>query len=288
MGAFLVSLDMFLQQGEGMIVRRYGKKHGDGGMFFNSIICLFSLIFFILTDKNGLVFPKKLFLYGLISCIMFAIGFYAMYVALQYGSYVSTKLISSFSGVISIVYGITFLKEPAGFNTYLGIILVFFSVFLMRYKKKSERDKNDKGFSLKWLLYVLASAISNGFISVISRMQQIRFENSYDNEFMILSFGGVFIALFILGIIKERENFRYIAKYGTLYGIGAGFFNGSKNLVNLAIYLYIPISVATPVKTGLGFILNFIISVFLYKEKFTKQQLISVLLGIVALILFKL
>ena len=287
MGALLLAIDMIAQQGESMIVRRYGKKHGAGGMFFNAIICLFAMVFFFLTDKGGLCFPKELWLYGIISCLMFATGFYTMYVALQLGSFVASKLLSSFSGVISIVYGILFLKEPAGFTTYLAIVLVFVSVVLMQYQKPSETTAEKKAFSVKWLVCVLLTAVSNGFIAVISRMQQIRFDNAYDNEFMILSFAGACIALFIMGFALERDKFRNTFKYGLVYGASAGLINGAKNLINLWIYLYIPISVATPLRTGLGFILSFICSVLFYKEKFTIRQLISVAIGIIAIILFK-
>ena len=67
MGALLLVLDMITQQGEGMTVRAYGKRHAVGGMFFNAVICLFSMIFFFITDKGGLVFTKELIAYGVVS-----------------------------------------------------------------------------------------------------------------------------------------------------------------------------------------------------------------------------
>ncbi len=39
-----------------------------------------------------------------------------------------------------------------------------------------------------------------------------------------------------------------------------------------------PISVAVPLKSGLGFILSFLISAVVYKDKFTKLQLAGVIL----------
>ena len=38
MGTFLLMLDAVVGQGETMIVRKYGKKHKIGGMFFNAMI----------------------------------------------------------------------------------------------------------------------------------------------------------------------------------------------------------------------------------------------------------
>ena len=284
MGILLLLANVFLQQGETMIVRRYGRKY-RGGMLFNSIICLFAVVFFLLTDKGGLCFPKEIFWYGAVSCIMFATGFYSMHLAMQWGSYVASKMIASFSGVISIIYGIFFLKEPADLLTYIAIALIFLSIVLMNGKKD---ENGEKGFSVKWLIAVLITAVSNGFIAVISRMQQIHFSQAYDNEFMVLSFGGSFVLLAILALICQRDSLREIAKYGTAYGALAGMFNGAKNLATLVLYLYIPISVATPLRTGADMVLSFMVSVILYREKFTKRQLASVIVGMVALVLFNL
>ncbi len=284
MGTLLIILNQIAHQGEGMVIKNYGKKHGSGGMFFNAIICLFSMLFFVVTDKGGFYFPKELFLYGFISCLIFATGFYSMYLAFKFGSYAMSKLFASFSGIIAILYGILFLKEPSNYITYIAIVLVFVSVFLMNYKKN---DEAEKGFSLKWFLSILATIISNGFIAVLQRMQQLEFDNACDNEFMILSLGGAFLALFILGMLLERGRLGKTLKYGTLYGAFAGILNGSMNFLNLAIYMFIPISAATSLKTGLGIVASFLVSVLIYRERFTRMQLASALVGIVALLLLQ-
>ena len=288
MGYLLILLNQAAHQVEGMLVRRYGKKHGAGGLFFNAIICLFAMLFFVLTDKGGFYFPKELWLYGFVSCLMFAAGFYSMYLALQLGSYAISRLISSFSGVFAIVYGLVFLKEPAGVMTYIAFILVFASVFLMNYKTGGKEKEEEKGFSVKWLICVLVALVSNGMIAVLSRMQQLRFENACDNEFMMLSLGGAFAALMLIGLVTERGKLKQILKYGMLYGGIAGLMNGAANLVNLATYLFLPISVVTPIRTGLGIVTNFVISVLVYKEKFTRRQLVSAVIGVLALVLLKL
>ena len=48
-----------------------------------------------------------------------------------------------------------------------------------------------------------------------------------------------------------------------------------------------PISVLTPIKSTLGFVVSFLLSVFLYKEKFTARQLAGIVVGVTAVILFK-
>ena len=285
MGTLLILLAILIHQGAGMIVKHYGNKYGSGGMFFNAVICLFSMLFFILTDKNGLYFPPMLFAFGLVSCLMYAAGFGFMYLALQCGSYALTRLIASMSGIIAILYGIVFLEEPAGWLTYLAIGLVFLSVILMNYRKKEQREK--KGFSLKWLIYVLITALSNGLIAVLTRMQQLHFNDACSNEFKILSLGGACIALVIIGLFTDKGRFRQTLRQGTLHGTLAGLLNGANNYLTMTVYLFIPISLATSLRTGLEILASFAVSVLIYRETFTRRQVISALIGIVALVLLQ-
>jgi multidrug transporter EmrE-like cation transporter len=93
--------------------------------------------------------------------------------------------------------------------------------------------------------------------------------------------------LVLLGFILERDNFGKIVKKGTLYGAGAGLMNGAMNFLNLVVYIFIPISMATSVRTGLGIIASFLVSVVIYREKFTLMQALSAAMGIAAVLLLQ-
>ena len=128
-GILLIMAGVLVHQFEAMTVKHYGQKHESGGMFFNAMICLFSMIYFIVTDKEGLHFPPEILFLGLINSAMYALGFYTAYLAYQIGSFGLTKLLTSFGSVITILYGILFLKEPATIYTTVSVILIFISVF---------------------------------------------------------------------------------------------------------------------------------------------------------------
>ncbi|MBR5460383.1 MAG: hypothetical protein IKV53_05905 [Clostridia bacterium] len=76
-------------------------------------------------------------------------------------------------------------------------------------------------------------------------------------------------------------------KNGIMFGLAAGAFNGASNYLSLVIYNFVPISVVSPVTTGGGLILSFVISVALYKESFSVRQIVAAIVGIIALVLFK-
>ena len=283
MGILLLFINQVVYQGYGAVTRHYSRKHGSGGLFFNAIVCLFSMMFFVITDNDGFNFSGELFIYGSISVIMFVAGFYSMFLALRIGSYAISILLSSFAGVIAIVYGIVFLNEPATLKTYLGILLSFVSVVLMNTVKKGSEES--KGFSAKWFICILITVLANGFIAVLSRMQQIRFNNQCDNEFMIISLGGAFLLLLIYALVKERNNMASVLKHGGLYGAAAGTLNGLMNFVQLLSYLYLPISAVTSIKTGLATVCSFAVSRIAYKEKFSVAQIFGAVVGVVALLL---
>lgn len=288
MGLLLILLNALATNVEGFFVTQYGKKHGQGGLFFNAIISFFSMIYFIITDKNGFYFPPELWFYGIISCILYAVGFYTMFAAYQYGSFIMTRMISSFAMIIPMVYGFVFLKEPATVFTYIGILLIFASLIVRNIGAEEKKTEKSKKAAVLWAVYVLLTTVANGFISIIKRIQQLRFDDACTNEFLIISLGGSFIALLIASIIKERKNMGYIVRNGTFSGLCAGMCNGIANFTSVAVYLFLPMSLVSPLTSGIGFAVSFLFTIFIYKEKFTKQQLLGVILGIAAIIILKL
>lgn len=285
MGWLYLFLGQFVHLSEGMIIKYYGKKYGVGGFLTNGLISFFSMIFFLVSDTDGFYFPKEIWGFGIISSLLYATGFYAMYIALKSGSFAITRLVTSLSTIFPIFYGLIFLDEKATNFTYTGMVLIFVSMFLINYKK-SDINNQKPGYR-KWIIALLFTVISNGFISIVMRAQQLYFGDQCSNEFMILSLGGSCIALLIAGILKDNKSLIHTLRHGGFLGACAGVANGISNYLTLLIYLYIPISVATPMRTGLGLILTFVVSILIYKEKFTKQQLIGAAIGIIALILLK-
>ena len=293
LGYLLILVFTVLQLGESMVVKAYAKRFGSGGMLMNAIIALFAALFFLISDlvkpeTRGFYVPAQMLPLALINCCLFAAGFYFAFLAFKIGPYGLTRLISSFSLLFSIFYGIFFLHEPTTAMTYIGIAMVLVAMILINLEsiKEANGKGEENGVSLKWLIFLLISVFSNGFIAILTKMQQIRFDNACSNEFQLISIGGSFVILFVLGLIIDRDKLRGVAKNGLLYGLCAGLCNGGKNFVALIIYLCLPLSVVSPTKTAAGMISAFLVAALFYKEKYTVLQKIGVLLGIGAVILF--
>ena len=303
-GYLLILVVAVLHLFESMAVKAYANRYGSGGMLMNAVIAFFAALFFLISDcinpeTRGFNVPAAMIPLALINCLMFAAGFYFAFLAFRVGPYGLTRLIASFSLLFTIFYGIFFLDEETTALTYIGIVMIFAALVLINYKRPVKKDATDKGaneapaaqengISLKWMIYLLIVVVSNGLIGILTRMQQIRFENACSNEFQLISIGGSFLILAILGLIIDRDKLRDVAKNGLLYGLCSGLCDGAKNFTTLAVYLYLPLSVYSPTNTGIGMVLAFLVAVFFYKEKYTLMQKIGVLLGAVAVVLLAL
>jgi drug/metabolite transporter (DMT)-like permease len=283
LGMLVVLGSLTTHQCEGMIVKKYGAKHGKGGMFFNAVLCLSATLYFFVTDAGGFVLPRGVFLYGLINSTMYAVGFYSGYMAYRLGSFGLTRLFSSLSSMIAVLYGIIVLREPVSPLMLAAVALVFVSVFLMRYRKDDGDRK--RSFNFRWVVSIVLVVVSNALISIIGKMQHTAFSDTYKNEYLIVSFAGSALWLVILGIVFEKDSFLPTIKHGLSYGFGAGIFNGITNVLNIVSYNFFSLSLLSPINTGLGMVISFLVSVLLYTETFTRRQVLRVILGVLAVIL---
>ena len=287
----LATLGTAIHQIEGIMIKQYNKNHGTGGFFFTALISLFAMLFFLITDHNGLVFRAEMIPYGIASGAFYCMASFLTYIAFGCGSFILTKLFLSYSLLFSVGYGLIILKEPATLFTYIGLILMMISVFLVRQKAEKATAKKDEPrvkLSLKWVICVALSVIGSGMFSVMQKLQQVKFLKTCDNEFMIVTLLFSAITLFFIGIVTNRKNLLYILRHGGIYASVAGLSNGATNLLNLVVNAMIPISIAAPTRSGLKIVIGFLISLIIFKEKLSRRQTLGVIIGAIALILLNL
>lgn len=280
MAILLMLLSIIVHQCEGIFIKKYNSKHEKGGFVFTAIISVFSMVFFILTDKDGLVFNKDVVLYGIIAGIFFCLASFTTYVALGCGSYVMTRLIMSYGILITIAQGFI-LGEAVTFMKCTGIAIILFSLYFV----KNDDEKSSIKITKKWLVNISLTVIGAGVYGIIQRHQQIIFADALTNEFMIVSLSVSAVILLVTGLIRDGRELGYVLKNGGLYAIGGGLSNGLTNMLTLIVYTMVPLSYSAPVKTGISIIYSFIVSKLIFKEQFTKKQIFGVTLGMIALIL---
>ena len=284
MAAILILLSGCTGLVEGILIKKYNAKHKKGGFLFTGLVSLFSMLFFLLTDRGGLCFAPEIFPYALISGVLFCSASFLTYLALGCGSFTISMLILSYSGVFSIVYGLAVLGETASAFTYCGFAAIMVSLFLTR----GAGDREKKGTSLRWAIYILLSFVGSGMFGVVMRMQQIAFDNAYTNEYMIVTLGFSALVLLTVGLIRDGKDTWYILRHGGIYAACSGISNGATNLMGLWINTMMPISLSSPIRAGVKVILSFLLSKVIFKEHFLIRQAVGVAVGALALVLLNL
>ena len=284
LGFSLITLSAATHLAEGVFIKEYNKRNEKGGFVFTSLVSLFAMLFFlfydIIADKGGLTFLPEMIPYAVISGILYCSASFLCYVALQIGSFAISLLIVSYSLVFPTLYGIIFCGDPTTVFSYVGFAAIAISLFLVR----GDSSKEDSKFSVKWLVIIILTSVGNGLLGVVMRMQQIRFNDAVTNEFMVITLLISAVTLFAVGAVRDKRDMLTILKRGTPYALGAGVSNGVTNLISLAVNMFVLISISSPTRSAIKTALSFILSVFVYKEKFMTRQIVGVVLGVIAVV----
>lgn len=275
---------------EGIFIKRYNAKHGKGGFLFTAIVALFSMAFFVFKDlvltDGAITITPELLPYALLSAAFYASASFLTFIALSCGSFTLSILILSYSGIFTISYGIFVLGERLSVCAYIGLALVLVSLFLTR--DKATKTEKEKKLSLKWLITIGISFVGNGMIGILMRAQQIKFNATLDNEFMIVTLAVSALILLIIGLAKDSRDLGYLLKHGGLYALLGGVANGATNALSLIINTMIAVSLSSSLGAGTKIVLSFLVSLVLFHEKFSKRQIVGVSLGMVSLVLLNL
>ncbi|MBQ2135703.1 MAG: hypothetical protein II201_02330 [Clostridia bacterium] len=280
MNIILVGLCVITLTVQSVFKKLFDGNCKSGQLTFSALVSLFALLVFLIISKSA-DFTYAVIPYSVLFALCYALTTVKSIFALGCGSLAITSLIFSYSLIIPTFYGIIFWKEKIGLLQSVGILALLISLFLVR----GEADKEKRGISAKWLIFVIISFFTNGFCSVIQRQQQIEFSGKYDTCFMIYALAFAVIILGAASVIFERKTVKQALKKGFILSSVCGISNGLTNLLVLICVAAIPASLFYPILSGGQLILVFLISVILFKEKFLKRQLFGLFSGFIVILL---
>lgn len=266
---------------QGSFARR-SIKNGNDSIMANCYIFAFTSIMFLILMRDGIsvhVISYAVF-FGVFSAL-FQI-FYAL--ALKTGPFSISCMLINLSMIIPAVFSIIFFDEKLTLSKLSGFILCLTALFL--------NTKSDgKEVNSKWFFYVIAALVSTGSLSVV---QKIFAKSAYSNELSQFIFLGYFVAFLVTLIViliqkkKKSEITFKVNKHNILLILGIVLCLGVFQYFNTMANSFIDAIVLNPSVCGLSTMLSSISGRIIFKEKFTRKQLLSIFVGVVAIILISL
>lgn len=257
--------------------KQYNKKCGSPNpMIYTVVSTFFALLFFCVLSGGRLRIPLQLLPYAAGFGVAYAAAFAGLNSAISEGPLSYSSLVNAYSLIIPTMYGIVILKDKIRITAYVGIALLCVSIFLINKKRE------DGKLNARWVLYILISFVGNGMASVIQKMQQLRFDGAYKNEFMMAALVVAFLILTLIALAQKKEVIAEI-KGCWNYAALAGVANGIANLSTMILGAVIPSAILFPTFSAGSMTIMLLASLFLYKEKLSKIQIVGYAVGILSI-----
>ena len=250
---------------------------------FTAASALISAFIFFIASGGTLEFSAEMIVYSALFAIAHCTATVSSFLAIRTGSLSLTSLIVQYSLIIPTFCGFIMFDEPLKPTLFIGIAILLVSLIFINFEGKQE-----KKITLKWCVFVLLAFAGNGALSVIQKVQQIKFDGLYKSEFMIVALLITVVILIVFALFSEKNQITYNLKSGALWYTICGLANGAVNFLVLVMSNKMPASVMFPIISAGGIIITALVSIFVYKEKLSVLQKISMLLGIISIIILNL
>lgn len=257
-------------------------KNVTDSILANCVVFAFASILFSSGLRNGINPTVVVYaaIFGLLS-VSFQ-TFYAL--SLKEGPFATTTMLANLSMVVPIIFSIIYYNEKVTVIKGIGFILCAVALFL---NVKSDGKK----VNLKWLIYVALAFFSTGFLTITQRVFSRTPVGGNKEQFIFFGYLTAFVLSTIIYFVREKtvheKTFKFNKKTITLaffIAAGLGVFHFFYTYANS----FIDAIVLSPSVCGLATMFQTVSGRIIFKEKFTVRQILSICIGIVAIVLISL
>lgn len=281
MDSILIILVILGMSTQGLTRKGFSLKH-NAPFLFSFLSVGIAMLFFIVSAGKNFIFSWDYIPYAIIFALGYGSATVFGFFAITHGSLGLTSLVTSYSLIIPTFYGILFLNENPSPMLYIGLGLLFASIFLINFVKGEKKP------TIKWLIFVTLALFGNGVCTTAQKVQQLNQNKAYKNEFMAIALFLVTLVCLIFALCYHKKDFKPVfTKPVIIIPVICGVANAVVNYL-VMVLSRLPASLLFPVISAGGIILTGIISLTIYKERFTKQQILGMILGILSVVFLNL
>lgn len=217
--------------------------------------------------------------------------------AVDTGSVTVSSLFYSCGFIIPTVWGALYYGERVHFLQIIGICIIILSFVLCVEKEQGKK------FNFKWFIYALGGTFFSGLLGVVQKLFGKEYAAKYSlDSFLCVSFliiiGVSLIVWLIYAVIHGTKTFNHISvgeraitkvdkpiigKRTFIFTLILGLILGFHNKICTYLSGVLPSALYFPVVNGGVIITTAVISSIFLREKLSVRQLMSVILGFVAI-----
>lgn len=294
------------------IFQKFFERKTEKGLsvcLWNVLVCgiITAIFMFAKTGELPQNVTGSAFLYAFLYSVSGIICSVASIAAMHCGnvSVISTYCLAG-GMVLPYFYGIISLGEETGTFKWLGILVLCLSL-IPAVMVKSDGAEHSKSENVRFFILCMLIFLTNGLVSIFSKMHQISPAAIDENHFVCLSaiirLVIVIVLQFVLSAVHSVKGKKAVLKSafweigkrkmtGKLFLLlivlagGYAVCNAIGNLFSLRCMMTMDASIQFPVLSAVVIILSAVFGRVIFKEKISKNALISLALSAVGIALF--
>lgn len=257
------------------------------GFLFNTVSGLVTLIVFLAISGFCLEFTVLSCVFAFLQTIMMVIYTLLGFKLLKEGSITQYTLFLMIGGMtVPYVWGLLFLNEEFSWLRTFALLVILLGVAIANFEKGKT--------NVKMLLMYIAVFVSNGFVSVISKIHQLESLKTVTvGAVSFIMLCSVFQTVICgIGFMLTRKNYgvtdeKRLSPGKILVVIsGAALMYGFSYLLQLEGAAKLPATVMYPVVTGGIIVFSTLLGAVAFREKLSAKLIISVCLCFVGTLMF--
>ncbi len=255
-------------------------------------------ILFLFVGGFSVSFSEISVIYG----VLFALVMIPYYIigikVLSLGSLAIYGMFMMLGGMLlPFFYGVLRLDENVSAAQIFGTALLSLFIVLQavwQMSAEGEKNKNEKKQSILFFILCIAIFVLNGLTGIIAKAHEISLGAVDEISFTVISCAltalfGLLLLLFELLYKRKEASVEICGMFNVrpiiiMTFIGAAAYTG--NFLHLLAANDVPASVQFPLVSGGVIVLSALVSRFIFKEKITKKEWISVVGAFISTVLF--
>jgi len=258
---------------------------------YNALMYFISALFGLaLIVVSGVGFQVSLLTFGisaLSGLSLFFASFCSIY-AMKSGTVSLGSMFGTAGLIIPVIAGVLFFNSPVAPMQIIGLVLFFFSAYLLIGSSKTVYSN----FSYKTLLLLLGSLLANGCTMLAQQMFTRYVPDGEVSVFSFLSFGIITVLTGISYAVlntaqKEKTQSTKLTKplIVCCVALAVSVFVINQ-LATMSTALISPVILFTFINGG-GTIISTFVAAIVYKEKINKSTVFGILIGVISLVIIK-